>query len=179
MAQKIQFITTIVHEPKLLILDEPFSGFDPINTNLVKNEILKLKEKGTTIILSTHNMNSVEEICDNIALLNNSNKILEGSVRNIKENYSEKIWEITFKGNSVSFANSVWGGWELLDQQQIDDNCIKTKIKLSEKLALNDFIRGILDHVEIIELNKITPTMNDIFINVVNQSETLSTNQDE
>tara|TARA_Y100001968_G_C19449824_1_gene767774 strand:+ start:5012 stop:5965 length:954 start_codon:yes stop_codon:yes gene_type:complete len=179
MAQKIQFITTVVHKPKLLILDEPFSGFDPINTNLIKNEILSLKENGTTIILSTHNMNSVEEICDNIALLNNSNKVLEGSVENIKEKFSEKIWEVSFKGNSVSFANSVWGGWELLSQQQIDENTIKAKIKLSEKLLLNDFIRGILDNVEIIELNKVTPNMNDIFINVVKQSEKLQPNENE
>ena len=179
MAQKIQFIVTVLHQPKLLIFDEPFSGFDPINTNLIKNEILSLKENGTTIILSTHNMNSVEEICDNIALLNNSNKVLEGSVENIKDKFSEKIWEVSFKGNSVSFANSVWGGWELLSQQQIDENTIKAKIKLSEKLLLNDFIRGILDNVEIIELNKVTPTMNDIFINVVKQSEKLQPNENE
>ena len=124
-------------------------------------------------------MNSVEEICDNIALLNNSNKVLEGSVENIKDKFSEKIWEVSFKGNSVSFANSVWGGWELLSQQQIDENTIKAKIKLSEKLLLNDFIRGILDNVEIIELNKVTPTMNDIFINVVKQSEKLQPNENE
>ena len=179
MAQKIQFITTVIHNPKLLILDEPFSGFDPINTNIIKNEILKLKENGTTIILSTHNMNSVEEICDNIALLNNANKILEGSVNQIKEDFSEKIWEITFKGNTVSFANSVWGGWELLGQKQMNESTIKATIKLNDKLLLNDFIRGILDNVEIIELNKVVPTMNDIFINVVNQSEKNKSNENE
>ena len=179
MAQKIQFITTVVHEPKLLILDEPFSGFDPINTNLVKNEILNLKNKGTTVILSTHNMNSVEEICDNIALIDKSNKILEGSVKKIKEEYSEKIWEITYKGNAVSFANSIWGGWELINQEQGINNTIKTKIKLSPKLNLNDFIKGIIDNVEIIELNKVNPTMNDIFIKVVNQSNELEKLADE
>ena len=179
MAQKIQFITTVVHEPKLLILDEPFSGFDPINTNLVKNEILNLKKKGTTIILSTHNMNSVEEICDNIALIDKSNKILEGSVNKIKEEYSEKIWEITYKGNAVSFANSIWGGWELLKQEQGINNTIKTKIKLSPKLNLNDFIKGIIDNVEIIELNKVNPTMNDIFIKAVNKSNELEPKLDE
>ena len=170
MAQKIQFITTVIHEPKLLILDEPFSGFDPINTNLVKNEILNLKKNGTTVILSTHNMNSVEEICDHIALLDNSKKILSGEVVKIKEEFSEKIWEISYKGNAVSFANSIWGGWELINQEKGDHDIIKTRIKLGPKLELNDFIRGIIEHVEIVELKKITPSMNDIFINMVNKS---------
>ena len=138
MAQKIQFIVTILHEPELLILDEPFSGLDPVNSKLIKKEIIELKKKKTTIILSTHDMNSVEEICDNIALIDKSNKILEGSVNKIKEEYSEKIWEITYKGNAVSFANSIWGGWELLKQEQGINNTIKTKIKLSPKLNLND-----------------------------------------
>ena len=94
MAQKIQFITTILHEPKLLIFDEPFSGFDPLNANLLKNEILNLREKGATIIFSTHNMESVEEICDSIALINKSKKILEGNVYEIKEKFKKNIFEI-------------------------------------------------------------------------------------
>ena len=97
MAQKVQFITTVLHEPNLLILDEPFSGFDPINTNLIKNEILNLRSKGTTIILSTHNMNSVEEICDDIVLINNANIILEGKVSELKQRFKPNQFEITFK----------------------------------------------------------------------------------
>ena len=111
--------------------------------------------------------------------LDSTNKILEGSVNQIKEDFSEKIWEITFKGNTVSFANSVWGGWELLGQKQMNESTIKATIKLTDKLLLNDFIRGILDNVEIIELNKVVPTMNDIFINVVNQSEKNKSNENE
>ena len=108
MAQKIQFITTVLHEPKLLILDEPFSGFDPINTNLIKKEILELRDKGATIIFSTHNMESVEAICDDIALINKSHKILDGSVKEVKSAYRANIFEISFKGNLVAFTNSLW-----------------------------------------------------------------------
>ena len=170
MAQKIQFITTIIHEPKLLILDEPFSGFDPINTDLVKQEILELKQKGTSIILSTHNMNSVEEICDYIALIDKSNKILEGKVNEIKEQYSEDLWDITFKGNVVSFANSVWGGWTLINQEQLQENVFKSTVQLSNQLKLNDFIKGIIDSIEIVEIQKVIPSMNDIFIKVIKES---------
>ena len=159
MAQKIQFITTIIHEPKLLILDEPFSGFDPINTDLIKQ-----------VILSTHNMNSVEEICDHIALIDQSNKILEGKVNEIKEQYSEGLWTITFKGNVVSFANSVWGGWSLLHQEQLKDDVFKSTIQLGENLKLNDFIKGIIDAVEIIEIQKVIPSMNEIFIKAIQTS---------
>ena len=178
MAQKIQFITTVIHEPKLLILDEPFSGFDPINTNLVKQEILDLKHKGTSVILSTHNMNSVEEICDNIALIDQSNKILEGKVDELKEQFSEGLWEITFKGNVVSFANSVWGGWTLVNQEQLSENIFKSTIQLADKLKLNDFIKGIIDSVEIVEITKVIPSMNDVFIKAVKDSNLPKTSED-
>ncbi len=168
MAQKIQFITTVIHEPKLLILDEPFSGFDPINTNLVKREILDMKKDGTSIILSTHDMNSVEEICDNIALINKSNKILDGEINQIKEKYADDLWKIKYKGNSVAFANSVWGGWKLIDQQQFNKDIIETTVQLSSGLKLNDFIKGIIEHIEIIGITKLIPSMNDIFIKAVN-----------
>ncbi len=179
MAQKIQFITTIIHEPKLLILDEPFSGFDPINTDLVKKEILELKEKGTSIILSTHNMNSVEEICDHIALIDRSNKILEGKVKDIKEQYSEGLWDITFKGNVVSFANSVWGGWTLINQEQLNEDIFKSTIQLTGQLKLNDFIKGIIDSIEIIEITKVIPSMNDVFIKVIKESNQPKISKDD
>lgn len=169
MAQKIQFITTVVHQPKLLILDEPFSGFDPINTNLVKQEILRLKDEGASIVLSTHNMGSVEEICENIALINQSEKVLEGSVRDIRNQFAENKYKIHFKGNVVAFANAVWGGWELLDRHQITENEFVATIKLSENNSLNNYLKGILDHVEILEVQKVIPSMNDIFIQAVNK----------
>lgn len=169
MAQKVQFITTVIHQPKLLILDEPFSGFDPINTNLVKDEIMNLKENGASIILSTHNMSSVEEICENIALINKSQKVLEGNVRDIRNKFAGNNYKVHFKGNVVAFANAVWGGWELLEREQIGEHEFIANIKLSENNSLNNYIKGILDHVELVEIQKVIPSMNDIFIKAVNQ----------
>jgi len=170
MAQKVQFITTVIHEPKLLILDEPFSGFDPINTNLIKEEILNLKKQGASIILSTHNMNSVEEICDNFILLNNSKKVLSGKVNTVKEKFSAGLWDIKYIGNSVSFANAVWGGWKLLKQEQNIFKETTASIQLEDSLNINDFIKGIVDHVQIIGVKKNVPTMNDIFIKTISET---------
>ena len=114
MQQKVQFITTILHEPTLLIFDEPFSGFDPINTNMLKNEILELKSKGTTIIFSTHNMDSVEELCNNISLINKSKVILQGSVDEIRSRYKSGIFEIQFEGNPDEFKGSIVEKFELV-----------------------------------------------------------------
>ena len=167
MAQKIQFITTVVHRPQLLILDEPFSGFDPINTNLVKSEILKLRDEGATIILSTHNMGSVEEICDDIALINNSKKILGGKVADVKEQFSEEKYIIEFKGTGVAFANAVWGGWEMINNKQLAESHAIATIKLTGGTQLNDFLKGIINSVEIQSVNKVIPDMNEIFIRAV------------
>ena len=167
MAQKIQFITTVVHRPQLLILDEPFSGFDPINTNLVKSEILKLRDEGATIILSTHNMGSVEEICDNIALINNSKKILGGKVSDVKEQFSEEKYIIEFKGTGLAFANAVWGGWEMVNNKQLGEHHAIATIKLTGGTQLNDFLKGIINAVEIQSVNKVIPDMNEIFIRAV------------
>ncbi|MBC8475604.1 MAG: ABC transporter ATP-binding protein [Bacteroidetes bacterium] len=167
MAQKIQFITTVVHRPQLLILDEPFSGFDPINTNLVKSEILKLRDEGATIILSTHNMGSVEEICDDIALINNSKKILGGKVADVKAQFSEEKYIIEFKGTGVAFANAVWGGWEMVNNKQLGEHHAIATIKLTGGTQLNDFLKGIINSVEIQSVNKVIPDMNEIFIRAV------------
>jgi|SaaInlStandDraft_5_1057022.scaffolds.fasta_scaffold20159_2 ABC-2 type transport system ATP-binding protein len=172
MAQKIQFITTVVHRPQLLILDEPFSGFDPINTNLVKSEILKLRDEGATIILSTHNMGSVEEICDNIALINNSKKILGGKVSDVKEQFSEEKYNIEFKGTGVAFANAIWGGWEMVNNEQLGENHASATIKLTGGTKLNDFLKGIINAVEIQSVNKVIPSMNEIFIRAVENEST-------
>ncbi len=167
MAQKIQFITTVMHKPQLLILDEPFSGFDPINTNLVKGEIKKLREEGATIILSTHNMGSVEEICDEIALINQSKKILGGKVAEVKEQFAQGQYNIEFKGNVVAFANAIWGGWELIERTQVGPNHFVATIKLLGNNTLNNYLKALLDHVEIVNVNKVIPSMNDIFIKAV------------
>ena len=164
MAQKIQFITTVLHEPKVLILDEPLSGLDPVNSLLIKNEILELKKNNTSIILSTHDMNSVEEICEDVAIINHSKKILQGSINEIKKNYEENLWTILYSGNQMNFTNAIWGGWDLMNHVSINENINKAEIKLLNDFTINKFIKGIVDHVEILEINKKIPSINDVFI---------------
>jgi ABC-2 type transport system ATP-binding protein len=169
MAQKIQFVTTVLHEPKLLILDEPFSGFDPINANLIKSEILRLKEEGCTIILSTHNMGSVEEICDNIALVNKSKVILEGSVRDVREKFHKNEFYIRFDGTMIALANALWTGFELVGK----NNEGEAIIKLGDGKSLNDLLRAVVDHVQVLEVRPHIPTMQDVFIQAVQQERTI------
>ena len=164
MAQKIQFITTILHEPELLILDEPFSGLDPSNSQLIKEEILNLKKNNTSIVLSTHNMNSVEEICDEAAIIHRSNKILEGGINALKDKFQEKEWQIKYQGNQMSFTNAIWGGWKMMSHKSIFEKIHIAEIELTQNLTMNQFIKGIVDHIEILEIVKKTPTMNDVFI---------------
>jgi ABC-2 type transport system ATP-binding protein len=170
MAQKVQFIVTVLHEPKLLILDEPFSGFDPINANLIRDEIFELKEKGTTIIFSTHNMGSVEELCDYIALINHSKKILDGSVKDIRNTYKSNTYDISFSGNIMGFTNALWAGFELVDSKQEGD-WNKARVKLLNNNSLNDMLRVILPEVQIHSVNEVIPSMHDIFIAKVKNKE--------
>ncbi|MCC7302072.1 MAG: ATP-binding cassette domain-containing protein [Bacteroidia bacterium] len=166
MAQKVQFIVTVLHEPKLLILDEPFSGFDPINASLIRNEIMELQRKGATVIFSTHNMGSVEELCDQIALINRSKKILEGSVREIKNKYRMNVYEVEFTGNWIGFANALWSGAELMEKSE-DAELKKAKIRLRNDHTPNDLLNAILPFAKIHALHEVIPNMNDIFIKCV------------
>lgn len=169
MAQKVQFITTVLHEPKLLILDEPFSGFDPINTNLIKKEILELRDKGSTIIFSTHNMASVEEICDHIALINKSKKILDGKVNEIREAYRSNSYEIVFEGNMIAFTNALWTSFEIISTR-VDNGRNYVKVKGTDnRISVNTLISTIINDVRIISVNELTPSMNDIFIQKVGE----------
>src|ERR1051326_6131804 len=154
MQQKVQFVVTVLHEPRLLILDEPFSGFDPINANLIKNEILELKEKGSTIIFSTHNMGSVEEMCDNIALINRSKKILEGSGKEIRKTYRSETFEIEFRGNMIVFANALWTGFELVSKEEEGDHNI-ARVKVLKGDSVNELLEAILPVAEIISLREV------------------------
>ncbi len=171
MAQKVQFISTILHEPPLLILDEPFSGFDPINTELIKSEIMKLKEKGTSIMLSTHNMNSVEEICDSIALINESKLVLNGKLSDVKEQFNTHTYAVKFKGVMMAFANALWSNFALVDKEQIDDNTAVAHVQLKNDNSVNDLLKAVMPAVEIISIQQVLPSMNDIFINAVNQAK--------
>ncbi len=171
MAQKIQFISTVVHNPKLLILDEPFSGFDPINTNLIKEQILELKNEGATIMLATHNMGTVEDICESIALINNSKKVLDGSVKQIQKDFSESKYEVSFKGNVMGFANVMWGGFEVLDKFSEDRENHTFNIKLLNGITLNSFLKEILPVCEIKSVREVVPTMSEVFIATVNKEK--------
>lgn len=167
MAQKIQFITTVIHQPKLLILDEPFSGFDPINTNLIKEEILKLRDEGATILLSTHNMGSVEEICDDIALINNAKKVLEGNVREIKQKFRTNEYEVEFEGNMIAFTTALWTGFELIEKEQLEKTVFQARIKVLENNSINTLLQQIIPHVQVKGIKEVIPSMNDIFIKAV------------
>ncbi len=168
MQQKVQFIVTILHEPELLIFDEPFSGFDPINTKLLKNEILTLKEKGTSIIFSTHNMGSVEEICDEIALINQSEKILDGKVEDIKAKFSSNSYECNYIGDYNKIQQVVESDFEIIKHIQ-NHNTHYLKVSLTDKQKDNALLAKMMNEVTISSFNQVVPTMDDIFIKVVNE----------
>ncbi|MFP4557505.1 MAG: ABC transporter ATP-binding protein [Bacteroidales bacterium] len=168
MAQKIQFVVTIIHEPKLLIFDEPFSGFDPINANIIKNEILELKRKGSTIIFSTHNMGSVEEMCDHITLINNSKDILSGPIEQIRQNHGSNVFELAFKGDIDKVKNSLNANYEFISSKE-DAGIVKAQIKVHEYSHDNRLLEMLLPSAEIIGFNQVVPSMNDIFIQVVQE----------
>ena len=172
MAQKIQFIITVLHEPKLLILDEPFSGFDPINTELIKNEILDLKKNGTSIMLSTHNMNSVEEICDSIALIDNAKLVVSGNLKDVKNQFKSDTYVIQFKGMMFGFANALFAGYSLEHSEQIDEERALAHVKLLKGNTLNDLLKTTMTAVEIESVNEVVPSMNDIFIEAVTGKKT-------
>ena len=167
MAQKVQFITTVLHEPRLLIFDEPFSGFDPINVNLLKHEILQMKEQGATIIFSTHNMASVEELCDNITLINESESVLQGEISEIRERYRANKYELIFSGSAEKVTSGLNPDFELLGMEE-NGMGLKATIKIKkEGEGSGKLIRNLLDITEIREFREILPGMNDIFIQVV------------
>jgi ABC-2 type transport system ATP-binding protein len=169
MAQKVQFIVTILHRPKFMIFDEPFSGFDPINANLLRDEILNLKAEGATIVLSTHNMSSVEELCDNITLINKSKAVLQGDVNEIRNRYKPDIYEISFAGSAERFRACLDGKYELLEQSE-KRGIHEAKVKKMVNAADNELLSLILPHVHVTSFNEVLPGMNDIFIRVVESS---------
>lgn len=166
MQQKVQFVTTVIHQPKLLIFDEPFSGFDPINTRLLKNEVLELKRNGATIIFSTHDMGSVEELCDFITLIDRSKTILEGEIHEIKKSYKSNIYELGFNSDPRAFVDKLNGDFEITDRY-LSGTTHYVKIKTSHGNTGNDILKKILPEIEITSFNEVIPRMNEIFIKVV------------
>lgn len=169
MAQKVQFITTVIHKPRLLIFDEPFSGFDPINTNLLKNEILELKKKGTTIIFSTHNMASVEEICDYIVLINQSKKILEGQIDQVREKFKINTFEIVYRSGMPDPGSQSRLHYRVLENDN-QGYLKQMKVELTNGQSNNEFLRSITSEFEIVSFKELIPSMNDVFIQVVEQN---------
>lgn len=168
MQQKVQFIVTVIHEPRLFIFDEPFSGFDPINVNLLKNEMLELRKKGASIIFSTHNMASVEELCDDIALINKSEKILEGNIHDIKNKNKENLFAVRFATSDVDVTNSLPDNIEVITVTHLKNDLTEAHLKISKEQTSNDLIKILLSHVNLVGFQEILPSMNDIFISYVN-----------
>ena len=167
MQQKLQFITTIIHEPDLLILDEPFSGFDPINTNLLKEEILQLKAKGTTVILSTHNMASVEEICDDIVLINKAKKVLSGNITEVKNRFKKHRFIIEIEKNNSLTEVNLPSHFSLISQTE-NPYSVVFEIQLLPNTSSNELLTYFLEQGNIIAFQELLPSMNDIFIEQVN-----------
>lgn len=169
MAQKIQFIVTVLHKPKLLIFDEPFSGFDPINANLIKNEILQLRENGATIIFSTHRMESVEELCEDIALINKSNKILDGKLDDIKRRFKSNTFEVAVDSANPDVLNKeLESRYELTRPsfRTIGDN-LKLNVKLKDNQNSEDLLKLLNQNSRVIHFKEVIPSANDIFINSI------------
>ena len=173
MAQKVQFIVTVLHKPKLLIFDEPFSGFDPINANVIKDEILQLREEGATVIFSTHRMESVEELCDHIALINKSKKVLEGKLSDIKREFKSNTFEVGLLTDNASDL------YEHLNQKfqvnpahfkTIDDQ-LKLMITLEKNSSSNDLLSYLAGKAQIMRFNEVIPAVNDIFIKTITENE--------
>lgn len=166
MQQKIQFIATVVHNPSLIILDEPFSGFDPVNANLIKDEILELKDKGATIIFSTHRMESVEQLCDHITLIHHSKVLLNGTTKAIKNDFRSNTFMVEYRGD----LNLLDQGFDVKSTLALDENDFRSEIQLGDHNTVNDLTNYITSQTSIISLNEKVPSINDIFISTVDPS---------
>ncbi|MDR2010374.1 MAG: ATP-binding cassette domain-containing protein [Bacteroidales bacterium] len=174
MQQKVQFIITVLHKPQLLIFDEPFSGFDPINANMLKNEILELRNNGATIIFSTHNMSSVEEICDHIALINKSKKILDGSVNVIRKEYASDIYEISYDGFFNTLEPTLMSDYKILEvTNHQQGGTIKLEM-LNKEISSNELLNKMMQFGTINSFQKHLPSMNDIFIKVIGDTNSVT-----
>lgn len=166
MQQKIQFITTVMHNPQLLIFDEPFSGFDPVNANLLKREILEMRDKGATIIFSTHNMGSVEELCDEITLINRSHAVLQGKVNDIREQHKKHLFQVEVQQGELQ-SNDLY---EITEARTIARGHAYTLRKHNPHMSNNELIGLLTQQCQIAGFEEILPTMNEIFIDTVGES---------
>lgn len=175
MQQKVQFVATVIHQPQLIILDEPFSGFDPVNANIIKEQILRLNQEGATIIFSTHRMETVEELCDNIALINRSKKILDGAVQTIKKEYRNQTYKLEYTTAEDNFLLSHNPQFEVIDTKMIDKTYITT-IQLNNNIHINEVLMHLIPQIQLNQLIEIVPSMADIFIQKVTQASPIVNN---
>ncbi|UBM60077.1 ABC transporter ATP-binding protein [Marinilongibacter aquaticus] len=164
MQQKIQFVATVLHQPKLIILDEPFSGFDPINANIIKDEILELRRLGSSIIFSTHRMESVEELCDHVALIDKSKKVLDGSKKELKEQFKTNSFLVQHLGQLTERPEV----YEIVDTIKLEGELVESRVKLIDGQNNKAMLQALIDQVEVRAFNEQIPSMNDIFIQAVN-----------
>ncbi|MDB4091002.1 ATP-binding cassette domain-containing protein [Crocinitomicaceae bacterium] len=171
MAQKVQFVCTVLHEPSLLILDEPFSGFDPINVELIKQELIEMKAAGKTIILSTHNMKSVEEICDRAVLIHESKKIAEGTISELQSERKLGLYAVRFKGSMIAFVNALWTGFEIDDKDILGDDRFVVRVKMRRDNSFQDLLKVLVGQIEIEAAWEVLPSMQDVFIALTKEKE--------
>ncbi len=170
MAQKVQFIVTVLHEPRLLIFDEPFSGFDPINAELLKNEILGLRDKGATVLFSTHNMDSVERICDSITLFNKGHNVLTGDVASIRERFSASRFKLGYQGDAAALQQALGAEWRLEPLPATETTQWVNLESDRRDVKTNELLQHLLQYVEVANFSREIATMNDIFIRVVRET---------
>ena len=171
MAQKIQFISTIVHDPEFIVLDEPLSGFDPINVELIMKELRDLRDAGKTILLSTHNMQNVQDMCSNILLLNEGNKIADASYTAICSANASNEFIVKFRGTKIGFANALWTDFELLNQEEFEDGCFEARLLMRGEKSVDDLINNIRGHVQIESVKMREPNMQEIFMDLVHKNK--------
>ncbi|MDQ3073640.1 MAG: ATP-binding cassette domain-containing protein, partial [Bacteroidota bacterium] len=167
MQQKVQFITTVIHRPEILILDEPFSGFDPVNAEMIKEELLKLKKGGTTIILSTHRMESVEALCDHIALINKSKVVLEGPIKEVRQRFKNNTFELLIQNNSETPPTLETGGFHVLTSEKMAEGHWHLFINAERGIDTNKLLQLAMQHGHIALFREILPDVNEIFIQLV------------
>lgn len=171
MAQKIQFIFTVLHQPKLIILDEPFSGFDPLNVELIKKEIQSLKAQGRTILLSTHNMNSVEEICDRAMLIHKGRTLLQGKVNELREENKDGTFTVRFEGMMLSFVNALWTGFEITETREFGNNRYEVDLIMRDENTINELMSVMIGQVKVEAIFEKLPGMQEIFIRSIETAQ--------
>jgi ABC-2 type transport system ATP-binding protein len=179
MAQKIQFIGTVLHDPKLLILDEPLSGFDPLNVELILSLLKEMKEAGKTILLSTHNMKSVDEICDRAAVIYQAKKVCDGSVMELRESIKKGFYGLRFQGNMIAFVNALWTDFELVEKKELSSNRFEAVVSMRSSADFEDLLKSLIGQVKLEAAWEVMPSMHDVFLNKVQEEDNQQNIQNE